>query len=105
MQGMTEEIASRHYFIGCQVNYLRLPSGEVDPDITIGKLEMLQEFLSSLTPLLPRLTEVGVRNASPGRQPLHEVYSVEMIIKVRQLFAPDIHEFGYVFPNSEHNKL
>lgn len=98
MEGITEEVAKRHYFIGLQINYLTLPSGKVDPEIKVGKLEDLAGFLAALAPDLPMLKTVGFENVSPGRQPLERIFTHDMIKNVQRLYAEDFHYFDYQFP-------
>lgn len=98
MDGLTKEIADRHYFIGSQLNYLRLPNGVIDHDIMIGKFEEMNAFLNEIVQRLPRLAGVGMENVSPKLQPLQKAYTTEMIDHVRELYAHDIEEFSYQFP-------
>ena len=97
MEGITKEIADRHYFLGKQVNYLLLPSGEIDRDIVVGKLENLAQFIGDLSERLPALSSVGRKNVSTRHQSLKEAYTPEMVEHVRKLYRRDVDYFGYDF--------
>lgn len=97
MEGITEEIADRHYFLGKQVNCLLLPSGEIDHDIVVGKLENLAQLIGGLSEGLPATSSVGRKNVSARPQSLKEAYTPEMVEHVRKLYRRDVDYFGYDF--------